>query len=80
LTYSFSQNEAGSEEDDDITSPASGELPMPNSMPWRSYAFPFASNVAGNVEDIRTMLLNNLPDANTVHRQLDIYWRHGSWM
>jgi hypothetical protein len=53
---------------------------MPNNMPWRSYAFPFASNVAGNIEDIRTMLLNNLPDANTVRRQLDIYWRHGSWM
>jgi hypothetical protein len=47
LTYCF-RNEAGSEEEDDVTSPASGELPMPNSMPWQSYAFPFASNVAGN--------------------------------
>ncbi|KAF8498708.1 fungal-specific transcription factor domain-containing protein [Russula emetica] len=79
-SYYLLQNEAGSEEEDDITSPVSGELPMPNNMPWRSYAFPFASNVAGNIEDIRTMLLNSLPDANTVRRQLDIYWRHGSWM
>ncbi|KAI0305961.1 hypothetical protein B0F90DRAFT_1808515 [Multifurca ochricompacta] len=75
-----SYNEAGSEEEDDVTSPTSVELPMPNTLPWRSHAFPFASNVVGNVEDVRTMLLNNLPDTNTVRRQLDIYWRHASWM
>ncbi|KAH9989851.1 fungal-specific transcription factor domain-containing protein [Russula vinacea] len=79
-SYYLLQNEVGSEEEDDITSPASVELPMPNSMPWRSYAFPFASNVAGHIEDIRAMLLNSLPDNNTVRRQIDIYWRHGSWM
>ncbi|KAF8271618.1 fungal-specific transcription factor domain-containing protein [Lactarius quietus] len=78
-SYYLLQNEAGSEEDDDIMSPSS-ELPMPNSMPWRSHAFPFASNVAGNIEDVRAMLLNSLPDMNTIRRQLDIYWRHASWM
>ena len=79
LKHSF-QNEAGSEEDDDIMSPSSIELPMPNSLPWRSHAFPFASNVAGNIEDVRAMLLNSLPDGNTIRRQLDIYWRHAAWM
>ena len=53
---------------------------MPNSLPWRSHAFPFASNVAGNIEDVRAMLLNSLPDMNTIRRQIDIYWRHASWM
>ena len=79
LTHSF-QNEVGSEEEDDIMSPSSVDLPMPNSLPWRSHAFPFASNVAGNVEDVRAMLLNSLPDTNTIRRQIDIYWRHASWM
>jgi len=53
---------------------------MPNTLPWKSYAFPFASNVAGDIGEIRTLLLNSLPDTNTVRRQLDVYWRHGSWM
>lgn len=53
---------------------------MPSTLPWRSYAFPFASSVAANIEDTRAMLLSNLPDINTVRRQLDIYWRHASWM
>lgn len=79
-SYYLLQNEVGSEEEDDVMSPTSVELPMPNSLPWRSHAFPFASNVAGNIEDVRAMLLNSLPDANTIRRQLDIYWRHASWM
>jgi hypothetical protein len=79
-SYYLLQNEAGSEEDDDIMSPSSIDIPMPNSLPWRSHAFPFASNVAGNIEDVRAMLLNSLPDTNTIRRQLDIYWRHASWM
>jgi hypothetical protein len=31
-----------------------------NSLPWKSYAFPFASNIAGNIEEIRAMLLREL--------------------
>lgn len=79
-SYYLLQNEVGSEDEDDVMSPTSVELPMPNSLPWRSHAFPFASNIAGNIEDVRAMLLNSLPDVNTIRRQLDIYWRHASWM
>ncbi|KAI0296030.1 hypothetical protein BC826DRAFT_1006878 [Russula brevipes] len=75
-----SYNEAGSEDEDDITSPTSVELPIPNNLPWSSYGFPFTLHVAGNIEDNRAMLLSELPDTNTVRRRLDTYWRHAAWM
>ncbi|KAI0272646.1 fungal-specific transcription factor domain-containing protein [Gloeopeniophorella convolvens] len=79
-SYYLLKNENDSEEDDDALSPVSADLAMTNTLAWRSHAFPFASNIAGSAEEVRALLMSSLPDLNTVQRQIDIYWRHASWM
>lgn len=75
----FTQNEAGSEEEDGEDRPLSSPVPMNSTS--LSAAFPFTPPVNKQAnEDIRTSILEKIPRPPLATQICENYFRHAAWM
>ncbi|KAF7309610.1 Fungal-trans domain-containing protein [Mycena indigotica] len=73
------KNETASD-DEEVGSPQTDHI-LPKDLPWLAYSFPFTTtSINGTGEDVRTTLLNLLPNAGIAQRFSESYYRHAAWM